>query len=62
VPIYAMGIGCAPPHCQEFAETVRDIIKDEAERRCLGTSSLRGLESVPRITAAEGGLAAAQSP
>ena len=32
VPFYAMGIGCAPPHCQEFAETVRDIIKDEAER------------------------------
>jgi hypothetical protein len=62
VPFYAMGIGCAPPHCQEFAETVRDIIKDEAERRRLGTSSLPGLESVPRTTAAEGGLAAAQSP
>jgi len=62
VLFYAMGIGCAPPHCQEFAETVRDMIKDEAERRRLGTSSLPGLESVPRTSAAKDGLAAAQSP
>ena len=41
---------------------MRNIIKDEAERRHLGASSLPGLESVPRTSADEGGLAAAQSP
>jgi hypothetical protein len=61
LPFYAMGLGCAPPHCQEFASSIRDIIKEEATRRRLGQDSLPGLEAVPRTAAAEGGLAAAQS-
>jgi len=61
VPFYAMGLGCAPPHCQEFAESVRDIIKEEAARRRLGEISLPGLESVPRTAVDQGGLAAAES-
>ena len=61
VPFYAMGLGCAPPHCQEFAESVRDIIRQEAERRRLGLCSLPGLETVPRTAADAGGLAAAES-
>jgi len=51
VPFNAMGLGCAtcaPPHFQEFAESVRDIIKEEAARRRLGEISLPGLESVQR--------------
>jgi len=55
-----MGLVCAPSHCQEFAKSVRDIIKEEAARRRLGEISLLGLESVPR-TADQGGLAAAES-
>lgn len=61
VPFYAMGLGCAPPHCQEFAESVRDIIKEEAARRRLGEISLPGLESVPRTAVDQGGLSAAES-
>jgi hypothetical protein len=61
LPFYAMGLGCAPPHCQEFASSIRDIIKEEATRRRLGQDSLPGLEAVPRTAAAEGGLAAAES-
>jgi len=60
VPFYAIGLG--PPHCQEFANTVRNIIKDEAERRRLGTLYLPGLELVTRTDAASGGLAATQLP
>jgi len=61
VPFYAMGLGCAPPHCQEFAESVLDIIKEEAAHRRLGEISLPGLESVPRTAVDQGGLAAAES-
>jgi len=56
-----MGLGCAPLHCQKFAESVRDIIKEEAARRRLGEISLPGLESVPRTAVDQGRLATAES-
>jgi hypothetical protein len=59
LPFFAMGLGCSPPFCQDFAEEVRDIIKEEASRRRLGQESLPGLQVVPRTAAEEGGLSAA---
>jgi len=56
-----MSLGCAPPHCQKFTESVWDIIKEEAARRRFGKISLPGLELVPCTAVDQGGLAAEDS-
>ena len=59
IPFYPFGMKNAPPECQAYAEAVRDLINEEAQRRIHHLPSLPGLEVVARPT---DGLSLADSP
>jgi len=58
IPFFPFGLANAPGDCQRYAEAVRDVINDEAQRRIDGRPSILGLTDLPRH---KEGLAAAFS-